>query len=95
MAEGTDQIKLQTAEALEEAARKLRNAEISLNSEEVQNILHGAQDKMDQYREELGVKHREMEMEYERQVEPIENIICEHPIPPCWLPLDSDFSLAC
>ncbi len=81
MAEGTDQIKLQTAEALEEAARKLRNAEISLNSEEVQNILHGVQDKMDQYREELGAKYHEMEMEYERQVEPIENIICEHPIP--------------
>jgi len=81
MAEGTDQIKLQTADALEEAARKLRNAEISLNSEEVQNILHGAQDKIDQYREELGVKYHEMEMEYERQVEPIENIICEHPIP--------------
>lgn len=81
MAEGTDQIKFQTAEALEEAARKLRNAEISLNSEEVQNILHGVQDKMDQYREELGAKYHEMEMEYERQVEPIENIICEHPIP--------------
>jgi ElaB/YqjD/DUF883 family membrane-anchored ribosome-binding protein len=74
-------VKNQTIEALEEAARKLRNADISLNNEDVQNILHGVQDKMDVYKEEIGAKYHEMEEEYYKQVEPVENIICDHPIP--------------
>jgi ElaB/YqjD/DUF883 family membrane-anchored ribosome-binding protein len=78
---GTDQLKNQTIEALEEAARKLRNAEISVNRENVENILHNVQDQMDVYKEELGAKYHEMEAEYHKQVEPVENIICDHPIP--------------
>jgi ElaB/YqjD/DUF883 family membrane-anchored ribosome-binding protein len=78
---GADNLKLQTAEALEEAARKLRNAEMSVNSEDVKNILHGVQDKMDHFREEMGAKYHEVEAEYRKNVEPVENIICEHPIP--------------
>jgi ElaB/YqjD/DUF883 family membrane-anchored ribosome-binding protein len=74
-------VKNQTIEALEEAARKLRNADISLNNVDVQNILHGVQDKMDVYKEEIGAKYHEMEEEYYKQVEPVENIICDHPIP--------------
>lgn len=81
MTEAVDQIKTQTADALEEAARKLRNAEISVNSDEIQNILHGVQDKMDMFKEEIGAKYHEVEEEYYRQVEPVEHIICEHPIP--------------
>jgi ElaB/YqjD/DUF883 family membrane-anchored ribosome-binding protein len=78
---GADKLKLQTAEALEEAARKLRSAEMSVNNEDVKNILHGVQDKVDHFREEIGAKYHEVEAEYQMQVEPVENIICEHPIP--------------
>ena len=78
---GADNLRLQTAEALEEAARKLRSAEMSVNNEDVKNILHGVQDKVDHFKEEIGAKYHEMEAEYQKQVEPVENIICEHPIP--------------
>lgn len=74
-------VKNQTIEALEEAARKLRNADLSLNNEDVQKILHSVQDKMDVYKEEIGAKYQELEAEYHQQVEPVENIICDHPIP--------------
>jgi ElaB/YqjD/DUF883 family membrane-anchored ribosome-binding protein len=76
-----DHIKNQTIEALEEAARKLRNADIAMNSEDVQNILHGVQNKMDQFKQEIGARYQEVEEEYHKQVEPVENIICDHPIP--------------
>jgi ElaB/YqjD/DUF883 family membrane-anchored ribosome-binding protein len=78
---GTDHLKNQTIEALEEAARKLRNSDISVNRENVENILHGVQDQMDVYKEQIGAKYHEMEEEYHKQVEPVENIICDHPIP--------------
>jgi ElaB/YqjD/DUF883 family membrane-anchored ribosome-binding protein len=78
---GADQIKLQTAEALEEAARKLRSADMAMNSEDVKNILHGVQDQVEQFKEEIGTKYHEMESEYIKQVEPVENMICDHPIP--------------
>jgi ElaB/YqjD/DUF883 family membrane-anchored ribosome-binding protein len=81
MVSGADKIRLQTAEALEEAARKLRDADISGSGENVQNILHGVQDKMDHLKEEIGTRYHEIETEYHHQVEPVENIICDHPIP--------------
>lgn len=78
---GADHLKLQTAEALEEAARRLRNADMSMNNDDIQNILHGVQDKVENFKEELGAKYQEMEIEYHKRAEPVENIICEHPIP--------------
>lgn len=78
---GANQLKLQTAEALEEAARKLRSADMSINDDEVQNILHGIHDKVEHVKEELGTKYHEMEADYHKKVEPVEHIICEHPIP--------------
>ena len=88
---GADHLKNQTIEALEDAARKLRNADISVSREHVENILHGVQDQMDVYKEELGAKYHEMEEEYHRQVEPVENIICEHPIPAVMVALGIGF----
>jgi ElaB/YqjD/DUF883 family membrane-anchored ribosome-binding protein len=76
-----DHIKNQTIEALEEAARKLRNADVSMNGEDVKNILHGVQDKMDNLKEEIGAKYHEVEVEYQKKVEPVEHMICDHPIP--------------
>jgi ElaB/YqjD/DUF883 family membrane-anchored ribosome-binding protein len=78
---GADNLKLRTADALEEAARRLRSAEMSMTSEDVQDILHGVQDKMDHFREELDTRYHEVEAGYRKQVEPVENIICDHPIP--------------
>lgn len=78
---GADKLKNQTAEALEEAARKLRNAEMTVNNEDVQKILHGVQEKMDNLKGEIGTKYHEMEAEYQQKVEPVEHIIRDHPIP--------------
>ena len=76
-----DTVKIQAAEALEEAARRLRNADISVNTDDVKNILYGVHDQVDHFRDELGTKYHEIEAEYQRQVEPVETIICDHPIP--------------
>ncbi len=78
---GADRMKIQTAEALEEAARKLRSADIAAHGEDVKNILHDAEARIDQLREEVGEKYREMEAEYHKKVEPVETIISDHPIP--------------
>ena len=78
---GADRMKIQTAEALEEAARKLRSADIAAHGEDVKNILHDAEARIDQFREEVGEKYHEMEAEYHKKVEPVETIISDHPIP--------------
>ena len=78
---GAENLKLQTAEALEEAARRLRSADMSVNDAEVQNILHNVHDRVENLKEEIGTKYHEMEVEYHKRAEPVENIICEHPIP--------------
>lgn len=78
---GANQLKLQTADALEEAARRLRSADMTMNDDEVQNILHSVHDKVEYVKEELGTKYHEMEIEYHKKAEPVENLICEHPIP--------------
>jgi ElaB/YqjD/DUF883 family membrane-anchored ribosome-binding protein len=76
-----DHIKNQTIEALEEAARKLRTADLSMNGEEVRNILHSVQNKMDHFKGEMGAKYHEVEAEYQKKVEPVEHIIRDHPVP--------------
>lgn len=74
-------MKLQTAEALEEAARKLRSADMSVHAEDVKKIMHDVEAKMDRFKEEVGEKYHEMEAEYHQKVEPVETIISDHPIP--------------
>lgn len=76
-----DHIKLQTAEALEEAARRIRAADLSKSGEDVRHILHGVQDQMDQFREKMGARYQEIEAGYHQKVEPVETMICDHPIP--------------
>lgn len=76
-----DRLKNQTIEALEEAARRLRSADMSANSEEVKNILHGVHSRMESLKEEIGTKYHEVEEEYQKKVEPVEHIIRDHPIP--------------
>jgi ElaB/YqjD/DUF883 family membrane-anchored ribosome-binding protein len=78
---GADHMKVQTAEALEEAARKLRSADFTAHAEDVRNILHDAEDRINQFKEEAGMKYQEIEAEYHKKVEPVETIISDHPIP--------------
>jgi ElaB/YqjD/DUF883 family membrane-anchored ribosome-binding protein len=78
---GADHLKLQTAEALEEAARKVRSADIDAHGEELKKILHDAEDRIHQLKDEAGIKFQEMETEYHKKVEPVETIISDHPIP--------------
>jgi ElaB/YqjD/DUF883 family membrane-anchored ribosome-binding protein len=78
---GADQMKIQTAEALEEAARRLRSIDISTHGEDVKQILHDVEARMNKLKEEAGVKYDEMEVAYRERMEPVETIISDHPIP--------------
>jgi ElaB/YqjD/DUF883 family membrane-anchored ribosome-binding protein len=78
---GADTMKLKTADALEEAARKLRSADMSMHGDEVKHVLHDAEARIHQFKEEVGVKYHEMEAEYHKKVEPVEAIISDHPLP--------------
>ena len=77
----TDHLKVQTADALEEAARKLRNVDISEKADDVRNILQDVELRMNRFRDEAGIEFEKMEAEYHKKVEPVENIITAHPIP--------------
>jgi ElaB/YqjD/DUF883 family membrane-anchored ribosome-binding protein len=78
---GADTMKLRTADALEEAAHKLRTTDLSMHGEDVKNVLHDAEARIHQFRDEVGMKYHEMEAEYHKKVEPVETIISDHPIP--------------
>src|SRR4030042_1700757 len=78
---GADQMKIQTAEALEQAARKLRSADIATHGEDVKHVLHDAEERIHKFKEEVGVKYQEMEAEYHKKVEPVETIISDPPLP--------------
>jgi ElaB/YqjD/DUF883 family membrane-anchored ribosome-binding protein len=64
-----DHMKVQTADALEEAARKLREADISLKGDEVKAMLNDAEARICELKADIGKK-----------VEPVENFIYEHPL---------------
>jgi ElaB/YqjD/DUF883 family membrane-anchored ribosome-binding protein len=76
-----DHLKIQTAEALEEAARKLRRADVSAKGEEVKDILHDVEDRVNQFKAEVGAEFHKIEADYHKRVEPVEHIIIDHPIP--------------
>jgi len=77
----TDHLKVQTADALEEAARKLRSIDISEKADEVKKILQDVESRMNHFRDEAGAEFEKIEAEYHKKVEPVENIIITHPIP--------------
>ena len=78
---GADHLKIQTAEALEEAARKLRRADVSATGEDVKHILHDVEDQVNHFKAEVGAEYRKIEADYHERVEPVEHIIIDHPIP--------------
>ena len=77
----TDSLKFQTADALEEAARRLRTVDLSEKTDDVMNILQEAEERMNRFRNETGVEFEKIADEYHKKVEPVENIITAHPIP--------------
>jgi ElaB/YqjD/DUF883 family membrane-anchored ribosome-binding protein len=76
-----DHLKIQAAEALEEAARKLRSADVSAKGEEVRHILHDVEARVNQFKAEVGAEYQKIEGDYHTRVEPVEHIIIHHPIP--------------
>jgi ElaB/YqjD/DUF883 family membrane-anchored ribosome-binding protein len=77
----TDSLKFQTADALEEAARRLRTVDLSEKTDGVMNILQEAEERMNRFRNDAGVEFEKIADEYHKKVEPVENIITAHPIP--------------
>jgi ElaB/YqjD/DUF883 family membrane-anchored ribosome-binding protein len=80
-AAGADSMRLQTAEALEEAARKLRSADISVHSGDFQNVLNDAGNRLEAFKADMGARYHDLEVGYHETVEPVENMISDHPIP--------------
>lgn len=78
---GADHLKIQTAEALEDAARKLRRTDVAAKGEDVKYILQDIEDRVNAFKAEVGAGYRSMEAGYHETVEPVENIIIDHPIP--------------
>ncbi len=78
---GADRLKIQTAEALEDAARKLRAADVSAKGEDVKHILQNVEDRVNQFKADVGAGYHKMEADYHKRVEPVEHVIIDHPIP--------------
>jgi ElaB/YqjD/DUF883 family membrane-anchored ribosome-binding protein len=78
---GADHLKIQTAEALEDAARKLRETDVASRGDDVKKILHDVEHRVNQFKAEVGAEYDRIEEDYHERVEPVENIIIDHPIP--------------
>lgn len=76
-----DSYKIQTAEALEAAARRLRSADISANSDDVKSLLNDVELRVRQIKTEVSDGVEKVEEAYHKKVEPVEHIIIDHPIP--------------
>jgi len=74
-------LKIQTADTLEEAARKLRTADVSAKGEDVKQILQDVEDRINQFKTDIGVRYHTMEADFHKRAEPVEHIIIDHPIP--------------
>ena len=78
---GAEDMKLQTAGKLEEAARKLRSADITTHGEDIKKIMNDIESQVYQFKKEAGVKYDEMEADFHKKMEPVETMITDHPIP--------------
>lgn len=77
-----DNVKVQTADALEEAARKLREADMSVSGENVKAILNDIDARTNRLKSEIG-----------RKVEPIEVFITDHPFASIMLAVGMGFMI--
>lgn len=78
---GADHMKIQTAEAFEDAARRLRDTDLASRGEEVKEILHDVESRVNTFRKECGAGYDRIEAGYHQRVEPVEHVIIDHPIP--------------
>jgi ElaB/YqjD/DUF883 family membrane-anchored ribosome-binding protein len=76
-----DHVKNQTAEALEEAARNLRNTNVSSKGEDIKHILHRMESQVDQLKVHFGEDYRRIERDYHKDTKFIEQVIISHPVP--------------
>lgn len=76
-----DSYKIQTAEALEEAARRLRSADRSANSDDVRALLDDVEFQVRRIKTEVSNGYEKVEADYHKKIEPVERIIIDHPIP--------------
>ncbi|MDO9326954.1 MAG: hypothetical protein Q7T80_18555 [Methanoregula sp.] len=76
-----DSYKIQTAEALEEAARRLRSADVSGKGDDVRTLLNDVESRVHRIKNEVSAGYERIEADYHKKVEPVEHIIIEHPIP--------------
>lgn len=64
-----ENVKVQTADALEEAARKLRETSLESRGQDVKAILS-----------DIETRTMQLKAEVDRKVEPVESFIVEHPL---------------
>jgi ElaB/YqjD/DUF883 family membrane-anchored ribosome-binding protein len=78
---GADRVRLQAAEAMEEAARRLRSADVSAKGEDVRRILEDVEGRINRVREAVGAEYGRLDRGFHERVEPVEKMITEHPLP--------------
>jgi len=76
-----ERYKIQTAEALEEAARRLRNSDVSANGDDIRLLLSDVESRVNQLETDVSGGNERIEADYHKKIEPVEQIIIEHPIP--------------
>ena len=77
----SDHMKIQTAEAFEDAARRLRDTDVVSQGEDVKEILHNVEYRVNKFKKECGAEYDRIEAGYHQRVEPVEHVIIDHPIP--------------
>jgi ElaB/YqjD/DUF883 family membrane-anchored ribosome-binding protein len=88
-------LKVQTADALEEAARKLRIPDVSAKGEDVKQFLQDVEDRVNQFKADVGVRYHTMEADYHKRVEPVEHIIIDHPVPSVLIAVGTGALIGC
>lgn len=76
-----DHLKIQTAEALEEAARNLRRTNVAAKGEDLKHILHDIETQVDQFKANLGEEYLKIESDYHKNAKSVEHVIIDHPVP--------------
>ncbi len=66
---------------MEDAARRLRETDVSAKGEDIRHILQDVEVRVNQFRADVGAGYHRMEADYHKRVEPVEHVIIDHPIP--------------
>ncbi|MFH0966541.1 MAG: hypothetical protein V1862_02495 [Methanobacteriota archaeon] len=76
-----DHLKIQTAEALEEAARNLRRTNVAEKGEDLKHVLRDIEAQVDQFKANLGEDYQKIEFDYQKNTKSLEHVIIDHPVP--------------